>query len=884
MGALAPLAAPWIPEDDLLLKNAVEAGASLESLAKGAVQFSRKFTIRELQDRWHSLLYDPIVSEEAALRMIEFEYTSSALPSKFTRCGNSKDNKCITGKRKAESVRSSYYALRKRIRNEPFGSIDLDFLMGPSDNNYVGSEDVPLSGHCIIGDPVQGLELQGSNMNIMRHTSTEIEVGNGDPVFHSQFENTAQGDFLMQQDNLPNEMASMMGENLSHPGNGMVVDEFCLRDRLPLHGNQVQGCPNYDGDQGFSSEAIECGSPFQNLEYSCSLPEIPHWTSGEGMASMPVEPTDCGLRGKELRAGDGFSLHIDAAAAKDSDQSGYDGMVNMGSDLRLEIPSDEELKDTTIGTEGYLAELSHSLLNLTNDDELLFMDVDGKDDIIDKSYYDGLSSLLLSSPSHDANQDHLALTVDHPENQLKTSPAQVSDEDIRMHHGRDSVCIGEVQCLDTPSTSYPDFSELDCEVVCCVLSTEDPEVPCNDHVVFTNNHSRRKAAATVSKRTVQTPGKLNSSSKVMTNNQQKSSKGGKPLLQMDLGNPGKPPKSSQKTLSQQVTPEVSVHRSVAHPGVRVEFARNDYTERASSSVVADGDSTTQVKSTNDRNTAIHMPAKMKEETSGTAMARHTSLSNTGLLMERPAAPVGNGYNKCHRTTNVGSVKQEIHASSSGFPIQQGSVAAVEPVNSSVSEQGAKSTSDQEDLYLESEDDLPYFSDIETMILDMDLDPEEQDLFSNEQVLRYLQQETQAAIMRMEQSAHSYMQRAIASHGAFAVLYGRYSKHYIKKSEVLLGRGTEDTTVDIDLSREGRANKISRRQAIISLDQSGFFHLKNVGKFSISVNDKEITHGQSLNLTPSCLIEIRGKPFVFEVNQSCVKRHLERSSTQELLQS
>jgi hypothetical protein len=28
-----------------------------------------------------------------------------------------------------------------------------------------------------------------------------------------------------------------------------------------------------------------------------------------------------------------------------------------------------------------------------------------------------------------------------------------------------------------------------------------------------------------------------------------------------------------------------------------------------------------------------------------------------------------------------------------------------------------------------------------------------------------------------------MRRAIASHGAFAILYGRHSKHYIKKPEV-----------------------------------------------------------------------------------------------------
>ncbi|KAK1353461.1 hypothetical protein POM88_052596 [Heracleum sosnowskyi] len=35
---------PWIPEDDLLLKNSIEAGASLEALAKGAVKFSGALT------------------------------------------------------------------------------------------------------------------------------------------------------------------------------------------------------------------------------------------------------------------------------------------------------------------------------------------------------------------------------------------------------------------------------------------------------------------------------------------------------------------------------------------------------------------------------------------------------------------------------------------------------------------------------------------------------------------------------------------------------------------------------------------------------------------------------------------------------------------------
>lgn len=51
------------------------------------------------------------------------------------------------------------------------------------------------------------------------------------------------------------------------------------------------------------------------------------------------------------------------------------------------------------------------------------------------------------------------------------------------------------------------------------------------------------------------------------------------------------------------------------------------------------------------------------------------------------------------------------------------------------------------------------------------------------VLRYQNESTKRAIIRLEQGAYSYMQRAIASHGALAILYGRHSKHYIKKPEV-----------------------------------------------------------------------------------------------------
>jgi len=69
------------------------------------------------------------------------------------------------------------------------------------------------------------------------------------------------------------------------------------------------------------------------------------------------------------------------------------------------------------------------------------------------------------------------------------------------------------------------------------------------------------------------------------------------------------------------------------------------------------------------------------------------------------------------------------------------------------------------------------------------------------------------LIRLEKGACSYMNRSIMSKGAFAVLYGQRLKFYITDPEVTLGRETGEVHVDIDLGKEGKANKISRRQVI-----------------------------------------------------------------------
>ncbi|NWI17842.1 MCRS1 protein, partial [Crypturellus soui] len=58
----------WKPADDLLLINTVLQTNDLSSVHLG-VKFSCRFNLREIQERWYALLYDPIISKLACQAM-----------------------------------------------------------------------------------------------------------------------------------------------------------------------------------------------------------------------------------------------------------------------------------------------------------------------------------------------------------------------------------------------------------------------------------------------------------------------------------------------------------------------------------------------------------------------------------------------------------------------------------------------------------------------------------------------------------------------------------------------------------------------------------------------------------------------------------------------
>ena len=72
------------------------------------------------------------------------------------------------------------------------------------------------------------------------------------------------------------------------------------------------------------------------------------------------------------------------------------------------------------------------------------------------------------------------------------------------------------------------------------------------------------------------------------------------------------------------------------------------------------------------------------------------------------------------------------------------------------------------------------------------------------------------IEKLERSAQAAAARLATAKGALAELVGMNATFVIDDRECVIGRSTEDLKVDVDLSLEGRAMKISRQQAFLKL--------------------------------------------------------------------
>ncbi|CAG5118302.1 unnamed protein product, partial [Candidula unifasciata] len=103
----------------------------------------------------------------------------------------------------------------------------------------------------------------------------------------------------------------------------------------------------------------------------------------------------------------------------------------------------------------------------------------------------------------------------------------------------------------------------------------------------------------------------------------------------------------------------------------------------------------------------------------------------------------------------------------------------------------------------------------------------------------------------------------------AVLRGRLVRYLMRSREISLGRSTADNHVDVDLSLEGPAWKVSRRQGIIKLRNSGDFFIANEGKRPILVDGRPVLAGSKQKLCNNSVVEISCLRFTFLINQEVI---------------
>ena len=106
---------------------------------------------------------------------------------------------------------------------------------------------------------------------------------------------------------------------------------------------------------------------------------------------------------------------------------------------------------------------------------------------------------------------------------------------------------------------------------------------------------------------------------------------------------------------------------------------------------------------------------------------------------------------------------------------------------------------------------------------------------------------------------------------FACLKGKHVRYLMTSPRVTIGRSTDEEAVDIDLSKEGPAIKISRKQAFIQFESStAKFYITNTGRRHIFINDTPLMPENSVIIEDMCLLAFGELSFIFFINpQSCV---------------
>ncbi|XP_075160608.1 microspherule protein Rcd5 [Haematobia irritans] len=170
-----------------------------------------------------------------------------------------------------------------------------------------------------------------------------------------------------------------------------------------------------------------------------------------------------------------------------------------------------------------------------------------------------------------------------------------------------------------------------------------------------------------------------------------------------------------------------------------------------------------------------------------------------------------------------------------------------------------------------------FSDAEDLILDAELNEQRDESLEIELALADRQNKREIRLLENELCRWNVLVDTMTGAGVapefdgqtLAVLRGRLVRYLMRSKEISFGRDAKDCVVDVDLSLEGPATKISRKQGTIKLRSNGDFFIANEGKRPIFIDGTPLLTGNKTRLANNCVVEISGLRFVFLVNYELI---------------
>lgn len=170
-----------------------------------------------------------------------------------------------------------------------------------------------------------------------------------------------------------------------------------------------------------------------------------------------------------------------------------------------------------------------------------------------------------------------------------------------------------------------------------------------------------------------------------------------------------------------------------------------------------------------------------------------------------------------------------------------------------------------------------FSDAEDLLTDEDLKDAKDDVLEHELAVADRRNKKEVRLLEQELPRWQVLVDSVTGisppdfdNQTLAVLRGRLVRYLMRSREITLGRATKDNQIDVDLSLEGPAWKISRRQGAIKLRSNGDFYIANEGKRPIYVDGKPILTGNKQRLNNNSVVELSCLRFIFLINQDLIK--------------